>query len=95
MTQRNDFREYTVATCTHLTRMPKTPSCRQLKGYECTRIQIDILLSRLKGLRRYKAGVALKRWRKFPLFTTMKVCWRVKQGAKSVRGKSWVETENE
>ena len=49
-----------------------------MKGYECTKILIDILLRRLKGLRRYKAGVALKRKMKFPLFNTMKV-WQKKR----------------
>lgn len=44
-----------------------------MKGYECTKILIDILLRRLKGLKRYKAGVALKRKMTFPLFNTMKV----------------------
>lgn len=43
------------------------------KGYECTKILIDILLRGLKGLRRYKAGAALKRKMNFPLFITMKV----------------------
>lgn len=44
-----------------------------MKGYECTKILIDILLRRLKGLRRYKAGAALKRKMTFPLFITIKV----------------------
>lgn len=49
-----------------------------VKGYECTKIFIDILLRRLKGLRRYKAGAALKRKMTFPLFNTIKV-WEKKR----------------
>lgn len=44
-----------------------------MKGYECTKILIDILLRRLKGLSRYKAGAALKRKMTFLLFNTTKV----------------------
>lgn len=44
-----------------------------MKGYQCTKMAIDILLRMLKGLRRYKAGAALKRKMNFPLFNTMKV----------------------
>ncbi len=43
------------------------------EGYECTKIFTDILLRRLKGLKMYKAGVALKRLIVFFLFTTIKV----------------------
>lgn len=46
--------------------------CR--KGYECIKILIAILLIRLKGLKMYKAGVALNLKRVFPLFNTTKVC---------------------
>lgn len=46
--------------------------CR--KGYECIKILIAILLIRLKGLKMYKAGVALNLNRVFPLFNTTKVC---------------------
>lgn len=43
------------------------------KGYECTKIMIANLLRGLKGLRRYKAGAALKRTMFFPLFNTINV----------------------
>jgi hypothetical protein len=49
-----------------------THTCR--KGYECIKILIAILLIRLKGLKMYKAGVALNLKRVFPLFNTTKVC---------------------
>lgn len=45
-----------------------------LKGYECIKIFIAILLNRLKGLMMYKEGVALKRKIVFPLFRTINVC---------------------
>lgn len=45
-----------------------------LKGYECIKILIAIRLSRLKGLKMYKEGVALKRKIVFPLFRTINVC---------------------
>lgn len=45
-----------------------------LKGYECIKILIAIRLSRLKGLKMYKEGVALKRKSVFPLFRTINVC---------------------
>lgn len=44
------------------------------KGYECIKILIAIRLTRLKGLMKYKAGVALKRKIVFPLFSTINVC---------------------
>lgn len=44
------------------------------KGYECIKILIAIRLARLKGLMKYKAGVALKRKIVFPLFITINVC---------------------
>lgn len=44
------------------------------KGYECTKILIAIFLMGLKGVKIYKADVALKRKIAFPLFNTMKVC---------------------
>lgn len=46
-----------------------------LKGYECTKTLIATLLRGLKGLKMYKAGVALKRKIAFPRFNTMKV-WK-------------------
>lgn len=45
-----------------------------LKGYECIKILIAILLNILKGLMMYKEGVALKRKIVFPLFRTINVC---------------------
>lgn len=51
--------------------------CR--KGYECIKILIAILLIRLKGLKMYKAGVALNLKRVFPLFNTTKVCGERKE----------------
>lgn len=45
-----------------------------LKGYECIKILIAIRLSRLKGLKMYKEGVALKRKIVFCLFRTINVC---------------------
>lgn len=44
-----------------------------MKGYECTKILTAILLMGLKGLKMYKAGVALKRKIAFLRFNTMKV----------------------
>lgn len=44
-----------------------------IEGYECTRTLIAILRRGLKGLKMYKAGVALKRKIAFPRFNTMKV----------------------
>lgn len=52
--------------------LPSLHICR--KGYECIKILIAILLIRLKGLKIYKAGVALNLKRVFPLFNTTKVC---------------------
>lgn len=49
------------------------------KGYECIKILIAIRLTRLKGLMKYKAGVALKRKIVFPLFTTINVCGEKKR----------------
>lgn len=45
-----------------------------VKGYECIKILIATLLTGLKGLMKYKAGVALKRKIVFPLFSTINVC---------------------
>lgn len=45
-----------------------------MKGYECIKILIAIRLSKLKGLKMYKEGVALKRKIVFPLFRTINVC---------------------
>lgn len=45
-----------------------------MKGYECIKILIAIRLSRLKGLKMYKEGVALKRKIVFCLFRTINVC---------------------
>lgn len=45
-----------------------------LKGYECIKILIAIRLRRLKGLRMYKEGVALKRKIVLPLLRTINVC---------------------
>lgn len=45
-----------------------------MKGYECIKIFIAIRLSKLKGLKMYKEGVALKRKSVFPLFRTINVC---------------------
>lgn len=53
-----------------------TSEARLWKGYECTKILIDILLRGLKGDSMYSAGVALKRKIAFPLFNTIKVCRR-------------------
>lgn len=55
-----------------------TAEARLRKGYECTKILIDILLRGLKGDSMYSAGVALKRKIAFPLFNTIKVCRRTK-----------------
>lgn len=44
------------------------------KGYECIKILIASCLNGLKGLMKYKAGVALKRKIVFPLFSTINVC---------------------
>lgn len=44
------------------------------KGYECTRIFTAALRTGWKGLRTYKALVALNRKMVLPLFSTMKVC---------------------
>lgn len=44
------------------------------KGYECIKILIAIRLSRLKGLKMYNEGVALKRKIVLPLVTTINVC---------------------
>lgn len=49
------------------------------KGYECTRIFTAALRTGWKGLRMYKALVALNRKMVFPLFSTMKVCGRGRQ----------------
>ena len=49
------------------------------KGYECIKILIAIRLTRLKGLMKYKAGVALKRKIVFPLFSTINVCGEKKR----------------
>lgn len=55
--------------------MPLLHSLRiHRKGYECIKILIAILRIRLKGLKMYKAGVALNLKRVFPLFNTTKVC---------------------
>lgn len=44
-----------------------------LKGYECTKILIANFLMGLKGVRMYRAEVALNREIAFPLFNTIKV----------------------
>ena len=44
------------------------------KGYECTKILIANFLIGLKGVKMYRAGVALNREIAFPLFNTIKVC---------------------
>ena len=44
------------------------------KGYECIKIFIAIRLNILKGLMKYKAGLALKRKIVFTLFSTINVC---------------------
>lgn len=44
------------------------------KGYECIKILIATSLTGLKGLMKYKAGLALKRKIVFPLFSTINVC---------------------
>lgn len=44
------------------------------KGYECTKILIATFLRGLKGVKMYKADVALNLKIAFPLFNTMKVC---------------------
>lgn len=44
------------------------------KGYECIKILIAIRLSRLKGLKMYNEGVALKRKIVLPLLMTINVC---------------------
>lgn len=49
------------------------------KGYECIKILIAIRLTKLKGLMKYKAGVALKRKIVFPLFSTINVCGEEKR----------------
>lgn len=48
------------------------------KGYECTKILIAIFLRGLKGVKMYRAGVALNREIAFPLFNTINV-WKRKQ----------------
>lgn len=48
-----------------------------LKGYECTKILIANFLMGLKGVRMYRAEVALNREIAFPLFSTIKV-WKRK-----------------
>lgn len=48
-----------------------------LKGYECTKILIANFLMGLKGVRMYRAEVALNREIAFPLFNTIKV-WKRK-----------------
>ena len=49
------------------------------KGYECIKILIATRLTGLKGLMKYKAGVALKRKIVFPLFSTINVCGEKKR----------------
>lgn len=49
------------------------------KGYECIKILIATRLTGLKGLMKYKAGVALKRKIVFPLFITINVCGEKKR----------------
>lgn len=49
------------------------------KGYECIKILIATRLTGLKGLMKYKAGVALKRKIVFPLFSTINVCGEKKK----------------
>lgn len=46
-----------------------------IKGYECTKILMAIFLMGLKGVKMYKADVALNLKIAFPLFNTMKV-WK-------------------
>lgn len=48
------------------------------KGYECTKILIANFLIGLKGVKMYRAGVALNREIAFPLFNTINV-WKRKQ----------------
>lgn len=50
------------------------------KGYRCTKILIANFLMGLKGLKMYKARVALKRKIAFPLFNTIKVYKRKNRG---------------
>lgn len=54
--------------------MATLKSTLRKKGYECTKILIAIFLMGLKGVKMYKADVALNRKIAFPLFNTMKVC---------------------
>ncbi len=58
------------------------PLRHHFKGYECIKILIAICLTRLKGLMKYKAGVALKRKIVFPLFSTINVCGEKKEREK-------------
>lgn len=51
-----------------------------LKGYECIKILIATCLTGLKGLMKYKAGLALKRKIVFPLFSTINVCGEKREG---------------
>lgn len=55
------------------------------KGYECIKILIAIRLSKLKGLKMYKEGVALKRKIVFPLFMTINVCGKRERETKTRR----------
>lgn len=52
------------------------------KGYECTKILIANFLIGLKGVKMYRAGVALNREIAFPLFNTINV-WKRKQTHKT------------
>lgn len=62
------------------------PLRHHFKGYECIKILIAIRLTGLKGLMKYKAGVALKRKIVFPLFITINVCGEKKKKKKSING---------
>ena len=53
-----------------------------IKGYECTKILIANFLIGLKGVKMYRAGVALNREIAFPLFNTINV-WKRKQTYKT------------
>lgn len=53
------------------------------KGYECIKILIATSLTGLKGLMKYKAGLALKRKIVFPLFSTINVCGEKREREKT------------
>lgn len=62
------------------------------KGYECIKILIATCLTGLKGLMKYKAGVALKRKIVFPLFSTINVCGEKRERERKERVNHFCKT---